>query len=76
MGQLYGVPQGSVLGPKLFTIDALPIADIARKYNLEIHLYADDTQISMTLRTSDNISEQIAIKLVKIAIEVVSILDV
>ena len=35
---------------------------IARKYNLEIHLYADDTQIYITFRTSDDISEEIAIK--------------
>ena len=53
---LYGVP-------KLFTIYTLPIADIARKYNPEIHLYADDTQIYISFRTSDNISEKIAIKL-------------
>ena len=58
---LYGASQGSILGPKLFTIYTLPIADIARKYNLEIHLYADDTQIYITFRTSDNISEEIAI---------------
>ena len=57
---LYRVPQGSELGPKLFTMHTLPVADISRKYNLEIHLYADDTQIH--IRTSDNISEEIAIQ--------------
>ena len=34
------VPQGSVLGPILFTICTIPISDIARCYNLEVHLYA------------------------------------
>ena len=70
---LYGVPQGSVLGLKLFTIYTLPIAEIARKYNLEIHLYADDTQIYITFRTSDNISEEIAIKLVQSCIAEIKI---
>ena len=48
-----------------FTIYTLPIADIARKYNLEIHLYADDTQIYITFRTSDDTGEEIAIKRVQ-----------
>jgi hypothetical protein len=42
---IYGVPQGSVDGPFDFIIYTGPIHDIAAAHGLQIHMYADDTQI-------------------------------
>ena len=66
---LFGVPQGSVLGPLLFVMYVLPLSDMIRRQGISLHSYADDTQLYVEYNLRDLNSMMTAVETLEACVE-------
>ncbi len=45
----YGVPQGSDLGPCLFSTYSTPLSEILHRYEIPYQIFADDTKVYISM---------------------------
>ena len=56
----YGVPQGSVLGPVLFTVYTGTLAFLLEALGVSYHFFADDTQLYIKVEDTDEAKHRLS----------------
>ena len=70
----FSVPQGSVLGPKFYTMYTKPVGLICKKYGLRHHFYADDSQLYISFKPIDDLSKTETLRRVEMCLKEILIL--
>ena len=64
----FSVPQGSVLGPKFYTMYTKPVGFICKKYGLRHHFCADDSRLYISFKPIDNLSKRETLRRVEMCL--------